>query len=139
MRSGPVVTDPKSKWFEPESWRFGDGAGSSGLVTYPRHASRKMFALSRGIVRYLAASKPILHQYKNEDVALGAWILGFEVKTIHEQRFCCDSALVCTRQQGNGAPCLGFYESSCEGVCSPEKRMESVYQSCMVPHADATA
>lgn len=26
MKSGAVLTDKKFKWYEPDAWRFGDGA-----------------------------------------------------------------------------------------------------------------
>ena len=28
MKSGAVLTDKKYKWYEPDAWRFGDGAVS---------------------------------------------------------------------------------------------------------------
>lgn len=33
--------------------------------------------------------RPILHRYANEDVSLGAWLLGLEVEHIDERSMCC--------------------------------------------------
>ena len=40
MKSGPVNTDATLKYYEPESWRFGESPYSNGAAfNYPRHAS----------------------------------------------------------------------------------------------------
>lgn len=33
--------------------------------------------------------RPILHQYANEDVSLGAWFIGLEVEHIDDRNMCC--------------------------------------------------
>ena len=33
--------------------------------------------------------RPILHRYANEDVSLGAWLLGLEVEHVDERSMCC--------------------------------------------------
>lgn len=32
MKSGPVLTDPNMKWYEPQSWRFGDATAEVRYV-----------------------------------------------------------------------------------------------------------
>ena len=44
---------------------------------------------------------PILHRFANEDVTLGAWLVGLEVAHIDERRLCCDSAERCAAQVRN--------------------------------------
>ena len=33
--------------------------------------------------------RPILHKYANEDVSLGAWLIGLEVEHINDHNMCC--------------------------------------------------
>jgi hypothetical protein len=33
--------------------------------------------------------RPILHQFANEDVSLGAWLLGLEVEHVDDRSLCC--------------------------------------------------
>lgn len=34
MKSGPVLTDPNLKWYEPNAWRFGDATSEVRMVLY---------------------------------------------------------------------------------------------------------
>lgn len=54
MKSGQVLTDQKYKWYEPESWRFGDPSGD-GYINYPRHASGQIYGVSSSVARYSLA------------------------------------------------------------------------------------
>jgi hypothetical protein len=33
--------------------------------------------------------RPILHRYANEDVSLGAWLIGLEVEHVDDRSMCC--------------------------------------------------
>jgi hypothetical protein len=90
MKSGQVLTDRRYKWFEAESWKFGEPATVEGAINYPRHASGQVYGLSGPIARYIARAAPVLHRYANEDVTVGAWLLGLDVKHVDERRLCCD-------------------------------------------------
>jgi len=36
-----------------------------------------------------ARCRPILHRFANEDVSLGAWLLGLEVEHVDDRSLCC--------------------------------------------------
>ena len=57
-----------------------------------------MYGLSGPVARYIGRNGPILHRFANEDVTLGAWLVGLEVTHVDERRFCCDSAERCMAQ-----------------------------------------
>lgn len=50
------------------------------------------------MARYIGRNGPILHRFANEDVTLGAWLVGLEVTHVDERRLCCDSAERCQAQ-----------------------------------------
>lgn len=37
----------------------------------------------------LKCFRHVLHKYANEDVSLGAWFIGIDVKHIDDRRLCC--------------------------------------------------
>ena len=131
MKSGQVLTDRRYKWFEPEHWRFGDAATAEGAINYPRHASGQVYGLAAPVARYIGRSAPVLHRFANEDVGLGAWLLGLDVKHVDERRLCCDSAERCGAQTAPSNVCLSYYEHQCAGICSPEKRLVPIFRSCL--------
>jgi hypothetical protein len=57
-----------------------------------------VYGLSGPVARYIGRNGPILHRFANEDVTLGAWLVGLEVTHVDERRFCCDSAERCMAQ-----------------------------------------
>eukprot|EP00891_Asterochloris_glomerata_P007456 jgi/Astpho2/7456/e_gw1.00114.96.1_t len=130
MKSGQVLTDRRYKWFEPENWRFGDGAGAEGQINYMRHASGQIYGVSGPVAKYIGRNAPILHKFANEDVTLGAWLMGLEITHVDERRLCCDSAEKCSAQT-EGNLCLAYYEHQCAGICSSEQRLEPIYDSCL--------
>lgn len=131
MKSGQVLSDRRYKWFEPEHWRFGDAATTEGAINYPRHASGQVYGLAAPVARYIGRSAPVLHRFANEDVTLGAWLLGLNVKHVDERRLCCDSAERCGAQTAPSNVCLSYYEHQCAGICSPEKRLVPIFRSCL--------
>ena len=58
----------------------------------------QVYGLSGPVARYIGRNGPILHRFANEDVTLGAWLVGLEVTHMDERRFCCDSAERCMAQ-----------------------------------------
>ena len=38
------------------------------------------------------------YRFANEDVTLGAWLMGLEITHVDERRLCCDSAEKCSAQ-----------------------------------------
>ncbi|KAK9807182.1 hypothetical protein WJX73_004899 [Symbiochloris irregularis] len=131
MKSGQVLTDRRYKWFEPEYWRFGDPASSEGQINYPRHASGQIYGLAGPVAKYIRRNAPILHRFANEDVTLGAWLMGLDIQHVDERRLCCDSADRCAAQTTEANVCLSYYEHQCAGICSSESRLEPIYRSCI--------
>ena len=58
----------------------------------------QVYGLSGPVARYIGRNGPILHRFANEDVTLGAWLVGLEVTHVDERRLCCDSAERCQAQ-----------------------------------------
>lgn len=140
LKSGNVVGDDESKWYEPDEWRFGDRVGR--MLAYPRHSAKEFYALSRPVARHLALTRHVLRSYANEDTTVGAWLLGMDVHFVHEDRFCCTTqgASQCSgeRKQGD-AGCLALMDSDCEGLCRPKERMKAVYDVCVLHNSDASS
>lgn len=91
----------------------------------------QVYGLSGPIARYIARAAPVLHRFANEDVTLGAWLVGLEVKHVDERRLCCDSAERCAAQTAPSNVCLSYYEHQCAGICTPEARLVPIYKSCL--------
>jgi galactosylxylosylprotein 3-beta-galactosyltransferase len=94
MKTGIVVSDSSSQWYEPEWWKFGDENSQ-----YYLHASGQIYTLSKALAQYININSASLHAYKNEDISVGAWMLGLDVEHADDSRFCCVSSLlgsICT-------------------------------------------
>ena len=72
----------------------------------------QVYGLSGPVARYIGRNGPILHRFANEDVTLGAWLVGLEVTHVDERRFCCDSAERCMAQVW---PCIQCFCKACPG------------------------
>uniref|UniRef100_A0A1I7UGX4 Hexosyltransferase n=1 Tax=Caenorhabditis tropicalis TaxID=1561998 RepID=A0A1I7UGX4_9PELO len=68
----------KGKWKEPE-WNLCD--------RYLPYQLGGGYVLSYELVRFLALNAPLFRIYKNEDVSVGAWLAGLDVKYVHDPRF----------------------------------------------------
>lgn len=130
MKSGEVVTSARKRWFEPDHWRFGDGVGHDKVLTYHRHAHGQVYGLSGLVARYLAQNADVMHGFAHDDVTLGAWLLGLQVKYYDEPRLCCDE-LKCSKQKPQER-CIAFFESVCPGMCTPETRINAIYKKCVL-------
>ncbi|CAB3404535.1 unnamed protein product [Caenorhabditis bovis] len=68
----------KGKWREPE-WNLCD--------RYLPYQLGGGYVLSYELVKFLAVNSRLFRLYKNEDVSVGAWLAGLDVKYVHDPRF----------------------------------------------------
>ncbi|XP_048544646.1 beta-1,6-galactosyltransferase GALT31A-like isoform X1 [Triticum urartu] len=125
MKSGPVIANNESKYYEPDHWKFGT-AGNN----YFRHATRQLYAITRDLATYVSANKHILHKYTNEDVSFGSWLIGLDVEHVDERSLCCGIPPDCEWKAQAGNPCGASFDWNCSGVCNPAERMEEVHRQC---------
>uniref|UniRef100_A0A453S1Q8 Hexosyltransferase n=1 Tax=Aegilops tauschii subsp. strangulata TaxID=200361 RepID=A0A453S1Q8_AEGTS len=125
MKSGPVIANNESKYYEPDHWKFGT-AGNN----YFRHATRQLYAITRDLATYISANKHILHKYTNEDVSFGSWLIGLDVEHVDERSLCCGIPPDCEWKAQAGNPCGASFDWNCSGVCNPAERMEEVHRRC---------
>ncbi|KAK9291367.1 hypothetical protein L1049_019313 [Liquidambar formosana] len=85
MKSGEVFSEQSHKWYEPDWWKFGD------KKSYFRHASGEMYVISRALARFVSINRFILRTYAHDDISVGSWFIGLDVKHIDERKFCCSS------------------------------------------------
>lgn len=94
MKSGEVFSEPSQKWYEPEWWKFGD------RKSYFRHASGEMYVISQALAKFVSINRGILRTYAHDDISVGSWFIGLDVKHVDEAKFCCSS-------WAGGAICAG--------------------------------
>ncbi|KAL1552785.1 Hydroxyproline O-galactosyltransferase HPGT1 [Salvia divinorum] len=95
MRSGEVFSEKGKRWYEPDWWKFGDGK------TYFRHASGEMFVITKALAKFISINKSLLRTYAHDDISVGSWFIGLDVKHVDEKKFCCSSSW------STGALCSG--------------------------------
>ncbi|KAK4768518.1 hypothetical protein SAY87_003659 [Trapa incisa] len=125
MKSGPVLYQKGVKYHEPEHWKFGEEGNN-----YFRHASGQLYAISKDLAAFISINSPILHQYANEDVSLGAWFIGLEVEHIDQHSMCCGTLPDCKLKAEAGNVCVASYDQQCSGICNSIDRMKSIHGSC---------
>ncbi|XP_074280181.1 putative beta-1,3-galactosyltransferase 8 isoform X2 [Silene latifolia] len=125
MKSGPVLSNKVVKYHEPEFWKFGEEGNK-----YFRHATGQIYAISKDLAAYISTNAPILHRYANEDVSLGAWLIGLEVEHVDERSMCCGTPPDCEWKTQAGNVCVASFDWSCSGVCKSVDRMKDVHNSC---------
>ncbi|KAL0447823.1 UNVERIFIED_CONTAM: Hydroxyproline O-galactosyltransferase HPGT1 [Sesamum latifolium] len=81
MKSGEVFSQPKHKWYEPDWWKFGDGK------SYFQHASGEVFAISQALAQFISINRLVLRTYAHDDVSVGSWFIGLDVKHVDEGKF----------------------------------------------------
>ncbi|KAG0502419.1 hypothetical protein HPP92_002491 [Vanilla planifolia] len=116
MKKGPVITNPKLKWYESSGHLLGN--------EYFLHAYGPMYALSAEIVAYLAnAKKDSLRMFNNEDVTIGSWMLSMNV--YHEDnRAMCDSK--CSPSS------IAVWDlPRCSGLCNAIDRLKELHNISM--------
>ncbi|XP_057477916.1 probable beta-1,3-galactosyltransferase 12 [Actinidia eriantha] len=116
MKKGPVITDPKLKWFE----KLGHLMGNE----YFLHAYGPIYVLSAEVVASLAISRNnSLRMFNNEDVTIGSWMLAMNVH--HEDnRAICDPRCTPTSIAVWDIP-------KCSGLCNPATRMKELHKISM--------
>ncbi|KAH7657501.1 Glycosyl transferase family 31 protein [Dioscorea alata] len=116
MKKGPVVTDPKMKWYESSGHLIGN--------EYFLHAYGPIYALSAEVVGALAATKnDSLRMFSNEDVTIGSWMLSMDVN--HEDnRALCDPKCTSTSIAVWDIP-------KCSGLCNPAEKMKELHKTGM--------
>ncbi|BBG95089.1 Galactosyltransferase family protein [Prunus dulcis] len=112
MKKGPVITDPKMKWYEKSGHLIGN--------EYFRHAYGPIYVLSAEVVASLAiARNNSLRMFSNEDVMIGSWMLAMNVN--HEDnRALCDPR--CTP-----ASIAVWDIPKCSGLCNPASRLKELH------------
>ncbi|XP_057793809.1 probable beta-1,3-galactosyltransferase 8 isoform X2 [Salvia miltiorrhiza] len=104
MKSGPVLSQKGVKYHEPEYWKFGE-------------EGNKYF-------------RDILHRFANEDVSLGAWLIGLEVQHVDDHSMCCGTPPDCEFKTHAGSVCVASFDWQCSGICKSVERMKKVHSAC---------
>lgn len=125
MKSGPVLSQKNVKYHEPEYWKFGEEGNK-----YFRHATGQIYAISKDLATYISINQPILHKYANEDVSLGAWLIGLDVEHIDERSMCCGTPPDCEWKAQAGNICVASFDWSCSGICQSVEKIKSVHEKC---------
>ncbi|VVA24708.1 PREDICTED: beta-1 [Prunus dulcis] len=125
MKSGPVLFHKGVKYHEPEYWKFGEEGNK-----YFRHATGQIYAISKDLAAYISINLPILHRYANEDVSLGAWLIGLEVEHVDDRSMCCGTPTECERRAEAGNVCVASFDWKCSGICDSVERMKDVHNLC---------
>ncbi|XP_024524441.1 probable beta-1,3-galactosyltransferase 4 isoform X2 [Selaginella moellendorffii] len=124
MKHGAVLSQKGGKYYEPEFRKFG-GDGNR----YFQHATGQLYGISQDLAAYILANKDILHRYANEDVSLGAWLIGLNVKHINDRSLCCGTT-DCESKLRAGNACVASFDWSCSGICRSAARMRDVHRRC---------
>lgn len=125
MKSGPVLYSKNVKYHEPEYWRFGDMGNK-----YFRHATGQIYAISKDLAKFISDNEQILHKYANEDVSLGAWLIGLDVEHIDDRNMCCGTPPECEWKLQAGNACVASFDWSCSGICKSVERIKQVHDKC---------
>ncbi|CAK9276014.1 unnamed protein product [Sphagnum jensenii] len=116
MKKGPVITDAKFKWFEPNGYMLGS--------EYFLHAYGPIYALSAEVVASLSAARNnSLRMFMNEDVTIGVWMLAMDV-THEDNRALCDP-------QCHPNSIAVWDLPKCSGLCHPTEQLSILHQDPM--------
>ncbi|XP_048490631.1 probable beta-1,3-galactosyltransferase 3 isoform X2 [Beta vulgaris subsp. vulgaris] len=125
MKSGPILAKKGVRYQEPEHWKFG-GEGNK----YFRHATGQLYAISNDLATYIAINQHVLHKYANEDVSLGAWLIGLDVSHVDDKGLCCGTPPDCEWKAQAGNVCGASFDWTCSGICRSDERIYEVHQRC---------
>ncbi|XP_019435379.1 PREDICTED: probable beta-1,3-galactosyltransferase 14 [Lupinus angustifolius] len=104
MKKGPVFTDPKLKWYEPQSNMLG--------TEYFLHAYGPIYALSADVVSSLVALRNnSFRMFSNEDVTIGAWMLAMNVNHENNKELCASDCTPTSIAVWDIPKCSGLYNS----------------------------
>ncbi|CAJ0932123.1 unnamed protein product, partial [Mesorhabditis belari] len=93
------------------------------------------YVLSYELVRFLSTNARLLKLYKNEDVSVGAWLAGLDIKYLHDPRFDtewmsrgCNNQYIITHKQSNDQ-LRELYQNLVEKkvLCTKEFRVRPSY------------
>lgn len=116
MKKGPVITDAKFKWYEPNGYMLGS--------EYFLHAYGPIYALSAEVVASLSAARNnSLRMFMNEDVTIGVWMLAMDV-THEDNRALCDP-------QCHPNSIAVWDLPKCSGLCHPTEQLSILHQDPM--------
>ncbi len=90
------------------------------------YAAGQLYALSRELALHLADNAALMRHFGNEDVSMGAWLVGLDTATVDEPRFCCAHC----GEQHPRAPCVAVFQQECAGVCQPEANLPRLSELC---------
>uniref|UniRef100_A0A0N4ZHP0 Hexosyltransferase n=1 Tax=Parastrongyloides trichosuri TaxID=131310 RepID=A0A0N4ZHP0_PARTI len=76
--------DGRAKPFKKGKWKEVDWILCDRYLPYQLGGG---YVISSSLVAYIANNLPLLKIYKSEDVAVGAWLAGLDVKYLHDPRF----------------------------------------------------
>lgn len=96
---------------------------SSSLSPTSLPPAGQIYGMSRPVARYIAQNEAILHRFANEDVSVGAWLMGLDIVYDNNRRLCCDTEWKCTQQVGAWAVVVadeGRFRAPCRGWCVAE-------------------
>ncbi|KAL0399833.1 UNVERIFIED_CONTAM: putative beta-1,3-galactosyltransferase 2 [Sesamum radiatum] len=125
MKSGPVLAQRGVRYHEPEHWKFGEPGNK-----YFRHATGQLYAISKDLASYISVNQHVLHKYANEDVSLGSWFIGLDVRHIDDRRLCCGTPPDCEWKAQAGNACVASFDWSCSGICRSVDRIKDVHRRC---------
>ncbi|XP_066376033.1 probable beta-1,3-galactosyltransferase 2 isoform X2 [Miscanthus floridulus] len=125
MKSGPVLSDKDVRYYEPEHWKFGEVGNK-----YFWHATGQLYAISKDLADYISLNKHVLHKYINEDVSLGAWLIGLDVEHIDDRRLCCGTPPDCEWKAQAGNTCAASFDWKCSGICNSVQNIWVVHKKC---------
>lgn len=125
MKSGPVLANKGVRYHEPEYWKFGEVGNK-----YFRHATGQLYAISKDLAYYVSQNLDILHRYANEDVSIGSWFIGLDVKHIDDRKMCCGTPPDCEWKAQSGNVCAASFDWSCSGICKSAERIKEVHRRC---------
>ncbi|VDM72037.1 unnamed protein product [Strongylus vulgaris] len=76
--------DGRAKPIRKGKWREADWILCDRYLPYQLGGG---YVLSYELVRFLALNARLFKLYKNEDVSVGAWLAGLDIKYVHDPRF----------------------------------------------------
>jgi hypothetical protein len=89
------------------------------------YAAGQLYALGGELASHLVASEQLLRRMGNEDVSMGAWLVGLQHSAVDEPRLCCERAC-----RLDGGACVAVVQPQCAGVCDPERAMPRLSELC---------
>eukprot|EP00897_Mesotaenium_endlicherianum_P000091 jgi/Mesen1/10082/ME000074S09421 len=113
MKKGPVITDSRLKWFEPQHYMLG--------AEYFLHAYGPIYALGADVVQMLASFQPgSLRMFSNEDVTVGGWMLSMNVAYEDNRGLCAPAC---------GPRSIAVWDiPTCSGLCNAPVRMLELHK-----------